>query len=366
MIKKLKAFTLQMIAGANIATIIIMLAVGYSDRLNPVSFPLLCNAGLTFPIFLIINFGFLVFWLIFKMRGALIPFLGFLICYVPIRKYCPMNISHEPPAGAIKILSYNVWYFAGWEDQPGEPNPILEYIKDQNADIVCLQESATNEVGQNKIDSILNPIYQYRDTAQRSKGDCISIFSKYPILSKEHIDYESKGNISAAFKLMIDGTEVLVINNHLESTGLSADDKHQFKTMLKGDMKVDTAEMTSKLLIRKLAKATVTRAPEAEAVARYMAYHRNMPIIVCGDFNDSPISYAHRTIGKDLTDCYIETAFGPGISYHHNGFYVRIDNIMCSSDFEPYACRVDNSIKASDHYPIMCWLKKRSKSSKNE
>ncbi|MBR5440760.1 MAG: AP endonuclease, partial [Prevotella sp.] len=73
MFKKLKNFTRNMVAGANIATIVLMLLVGYSDRLNPVDFPRLSNIGLTFPLFLIINFGFLVFWLIFKKRWSLIP-----------------------------------------------------------------------------------------------------------------------------------------------------------------------------------------------------------------------------------------------------------------------------------------------------
>ena len=366
MIKKLKIFTLQMVAGANIASIVLMLAVGYSDRLHPDTFPLLSNAGLAFPAFLIINFGFLVFWLIFKTRGALIPLVGFIICYAPIRKFWPINIPQEPPPGAIKVLSYNVWYFAGWEDRPESPNPILEYIKKQNADIVCLQESATNEVGQEKFDAALNPIYQYRDTARRGQGECITILSKYPIIAKEHIDYESRGNLSAAFKLMIDGEEVIVINNHLETTALSVDEKHRFKTMIKGEMEMDTVGMTSKLLIRKLAKATSLRAPEAEAVARYVAYHRDKPVIVCGDFNDGPISYTHRTIARDLTDCYIATANGPGVSYHHSGIYVRIDHILCSSHFKPYACRVDNSISSSDHYPIISWLEKRPNSTKNE
>jgi endonuclease/exonuclease/phosphatase family metal-dependent hydrolase len=364
MIKKLKSFTLHIIAGANFATIIVMLFTGYADRINPTAFPLLSNAGLAFPIFLFINFAFLVFWLIFKTRWGLIPFIGFLLCYGPARKYCPLNIQRTPPADAIKVLSYNVWYFAGWEDNKGSVNPILEYIREQDADIVCLQESATNEVRGNQVDSILNPIYQYRDTARRGKGDCISIFSKFPILSKEHIPYQSKGNISAAFKVLIGDEEVLVVNNHLETTGLTHEEKTQFKTMMKGEMKADTAEMTSKMLVDKLAKATAIRAPQAEAVARYIAYHRDMPVIVCGDFNDSPLSYAHRTIAKNLTDCYIETGNGPGISYHHNGFYVRIDNIMCSSHFQPYACRVDNKIKNSDHYPIYCWLKMRPKAQK--
>ncbi|MDD2601496.1 MAG: endonuclease/exonuclease/phosphatase family protein [Prevotella sp.] len=364
MIKKLKTFTLQVVAGANIATVIIMMFIGFSDRLNPATFPLLSNVGLAFPFFLFINFAFLVFWVIFKTRGVWIPLAGFLLCYIPIRNYCPLNVGHEPPRDAIKVLSYNVWLFAGWEDGENNSNPILDYIAEQDADIVCLQESGTNEVGKQKVDSVLNSIYHYRDTANNGSGNTISIFSKFPIVSKEHIPYPSKGNLSAAFKLMINGTEVIVINNHLETTGLTVEEKVQFKEMMKGETGADTTKATSRMLLKKLSRATTIRAVEADAVTRYIAYHRSTPLIVCGDFNDSPISYAHRTIAKDLTDCYIETGMGPGISYHSNGFYVRIDNIMCSEHFKPYKCRVDNSIKTSDHYPISCWLEKRSVTSK--
>ncbi len=359
MLKKLKTVTLQMIGGANIATIVIMWLVGYSDRLNPSSHPILSNAGLVFPVFLLINLGFLIFWICFKPKGMVIAIAGFVLCYVPIRKYSPLNISRDAPKDAIKVLSYNVWLFAGWEDGDNPSNPILEYIKQQAADIVCLQESATNEVGQQKVDSILNPIYAYRDTARRGGSDCMSIYSKYPILEKEHIDYSSRGNLSTAFKLLIDGEVVIVINNHLETTGLTMEEKGQFKNLIKGDLSGDTAKEASKLLVKKLGASTKRRAPQAEAVARYIAYHSGTPMIVCGDFNDGPISYAHRTIANGLTDCYIATANGPGISYHHSGFFVRIDNILCTDEFTPYGCKVDSKIKTSDHYPIYCWLKKR-------
>ena len=68
MFKQLKKFTVQMIAGANVATAISMVLVGYSDRLNPADHPLLSTLGMAFPIFLLINFAFLFFWLIFKWR----------------------------------------------------------------------------------------------------------------------------------------------------------------------------------------------------------------------------------------------------------------------------------------------------------
>ena len=136
-------------------------------------------------------------------------------------------------------------------------------------------------------------------------------------------------------------------------------EKKEFKNMVKGEMGKDTMQNVSRMLAGKLAEATRKRAPQAEAVADYLKRHRGESIILCGDFNDNPISYARRTIARRLTDCFVESGFGPGISYHENRMYFRIDNIMCSKDWKPYNCKVDRKIALSDHYPMYCWLKKR-------
>ena len=82
-------------------------------------------------------------------------------------------------------------------------------------------------------------------------------------------------------------------------------------------------------------------------------------IIVCGDFNDTPISYTHRTIAQDLDDAFTQSGRGLGISYNQNRFYFRIDNILTSKNLRAYNCTVDRSIKESDHYPIWCYITKR-------
>ena len=352
---KVLRVALQIIGGANVASILLMLLIGNADKVDPTVWPKLSNMGLFFPVVLAINFFFLVFWALVKVKMVIIPLLGFVVCYGPVRKYCPFNFPSDPPKGSIKVLSYNVYSYAGWEDRD-KPNAILQYIKRQDVDIVCLQESAEHEVGSVQVDSILGKVYEYKDTA-KNKGDFMTIFSKYPILSKEHIRYQSKGNMSCAFKLRVRHRDVIVVNNHLETTGLSLDEKEQFQQLMKGELKGKAVTRTSKWLINHLGQQTKKRAPEADAVARYIAYHGGVPMIVCGDFNDTPLSYAHRTISKGLVDCFEETGNGPGISYHKSRMYVRIDNILCTPDFKPYACKVDNSIKNSDHYPIMCWLK---------
>lgn len=362
MFGSIRKFFLQLIAGANLATVFIMLFIGYSDRLDPVKHEVLANAGLVFPIFLLVNFCFLIFWLCFKKIGILIPLLGYIFCYIPLRTYIPFNIPSSPPDGAIKVMSYNVWSFAGWERFPDGKFPILEYIREQKADILCLQEALTNEIGKARVDSVMDKLYQYRDTAMsRPGGDCIAIYSRYPIVSRERIQYPSKGNLSMAYEIKKGNDTIIVVNNHLETTGLSVEDKSSFKSMVKGNLEGTAAKKASYHLVDKLSEASIKRAPQADAVARYVSKHLGRSIILCGDFNDTPISYAHHVISKNLTDCYVESGNGPGFSYHEGGMYVRIDNIMCSSDWQPFECKVDSKIKDSDHYPIFCWLKKRGK-----
>ena len=135
----MKEFTFRIIAGANIATIVVMLLIGYSDRVNPTAHPLIANLGLLFPVFLVANLAFLAFWLMFRARWALIPVAGLLIGFQPIRIYTPFNRNAATPEGSIKVMSYNVFYFSTWDDTD-EPSEILSYIKRQNPDILCMQE----------------------------------------------------------------------------------------------------------------------------------------------------------------------------------------------------------------------------------
>ena len=94
-----------MLTGANVATVIVMLLVGFSDRLNPTDHPLVSTVGMAFPVLLVINMGFLLFWLIFKWSRAWVPVAGFILSYVPISIYMPLNVSPSPPEGALKLVS---------------------------------------------------------------------------------------------------------------------------------------------------------------------------------------------------------------------------------------------------------------------
>lgn len=142
MIAKLKKITLQAIAGANCATILLMLLVGYSGHINPTYHPMLSNVGLLFPAFIVINAAFLLFWVIVKLKGAVIPFVGYILCYGPMRTYIPFNLPVDPPVGAIKVLSFNTEGYHNMRSDVAtfSDDTIASYILHSGADIVCVQE----------------------------------------------------------------------------------------------------------------------------------------------------------------------------------------------------------------------------------
>ena len=363
MIKQLKQFTVNLIAGANVATVVLMLATGFSDRLNPADHPLLACSGMMFPVFALTNLGFLLFWLVVTWRKVWIPIVGFLLAFQPVKTYMPLNPRQEVPEGAIKVLTYNVCSYGGNFKYDDAFERIVGYLDEQQADIVCLQEDVDS--WRRYAFDYYRKVYPYNDTTIFVQNELsfngMGIHTRYPILRKERIPYESLANGSVAYFLQVGDDTLLVVNNHLEGTHLSKEDRTRYKDMLRGDMQTDTVKAESIHIIDKLGQSAAKRAPEAEAVRRYISEHSQYPVIVCGDFNDTPISYARRTMAQGLTDCFIASGRGIGLSYNQKGFWVRIDNILCSSHFTPYNCQVDSKIDFSDHNPMMCWLKMRDK-----
>ena len=79
-------------------------------------------------------------------------------------------------------------------------------------------------------------------------------------------------------------------------------------------------------------------------------------MIVCGDFNDTPISYCYKTIRGNMKDAFKESGLGFGISYHENKFLFRIDHIFYNNKIESYRAKV-HKVTYSDHYPVTVYMK---------
>ena len=122
------------------------------------------------------------------------------------------------------------------------------------------------------------------------------------------------------------------------------------------DPQKETMENGMRLLVRKMAQASAIRSPQVDIVNKYIKRDRSTAVLVCGDFNDSPISYTCNSFGRDLVSAYAESGWGPGFSYNKDLFYVRIDHIFHSQNLKSYATQIDRSIKTSDHYPLITYI----------
>lgn len=364
MIKRLKSFITQLVAGANVVTVVLMVLVGFSDRVNPTEHPLLSTFGMAFPVLLLLNMLFLFFWLLFSWRKAWIPIAGFLFAYVPITIYLPLNLSESVPDGAIKLLSYNVCSYGGNFKYENGFKTVCDYIASEAPDIVCVQED---------VDTWRHYTFReyekigltYNDTVEivntRKSQNSIGIHTRFPIVRRDRIAYTSEVNGSAAWWLKVGDDTLIVVNNHFESCHLNPRDRQQYRQIIRGELSGDSARAESKLLLVKLAEANAKRAPQIRAVLDYVQAHKGYPVLVCGDFNDSPISYSRHVMAQQLTDCYVATGRGVGLSYNQKAFSLRIDHLFCSQDVQPYNCKINGEMDASDHNPLVCWLKIRPK-----
>ena len=353
-----KTILKNVFTGASVATAVMLVFVAYSDHIDPEQQPFLGCAGMVFPFFLLANLLILVGWLIINWRRAWIPLAAYLLAIPAIRVYFPINFHHEPPAGSLKVISYNVDCYNEVKESPNSQVLIYNYLKQQNADIVCLQEDIVAVV-----DSLhsISLLYPYNDTVQLGTVssaviNAVGIHSRYPILRKEKILIPSQGNGAALFFLQIGNDTVCVVNFHLETTHLSNVDRKRYNDMISGDMDHEEAQAETRMIIGKLSSAMGKRARQADMLHEYIERNSRYPLIVCGDMNDTPISYVRRTIAQGLTDCFVESGSGLGFSYRKKGFRFRIDNIFCSSHYKPYNCHIDDTVEASDHFPVICWL----------
>ena len=362
--KHLGKLVILLLLAANLAVTGLLLATAYSPYLQPTQHPVLSCLGLAFPIFLLLNTACLLGWLIIQQyKCALLPLAGLLLCLPQARTYLPLNLRTERlPEGNLKILSYNIMGF-GASSPTDRQNPILTYLQESRADIICLQEYSTGKTSkhptQKAIDKALAEYPYHRiDAIGKQRGNKVACYSKLPILSARPLKYASASNGTLVYELAWGDDTLLLINNHLESNKLTKEDKVVYEDMLR-DPEKDKVESGMRQLVGKLAEAAALRAPQADSIAREIERSPHRDIIVCGDFNDSPISYTHRVIGQELDDAFTHSGRGLGISYNQNKFYFRIDHILTSPSLEAFNCTVDRSIAASDHYPVTCRIARR-------
>ena len=344
--------------GINAIVALMMFLSAYSPSIDPHAHPVASCMGLFFPIFLLANVLFLIFWLLVYRKFMLFPLLALIGCWGSIRTYFPINgWGEDVPEGAIKILSYNTRAFGEKKPHTKErPNDVLTYLQNSDADIICLQEYIFGgKLKKKDIDYALRD-YRYKHYQVLGKGlNGLGCYSRYPILSATPILYKGTRNGSVAYRIKVGNDTLLVINNHLESNKILKSDVETYQEMMDAPSKQNLLAGVRKLW-GKMAKATSVRAKQADILVETLRDSKEKSVVLCGDFNDTPISYTHHVLSDELQDAFVETGNGLGVSYNKDRLYVRIDHILVSKNLKVYDCTVDNTIQASDHYPVWCYI----------
>lgn len=363
--RKIPRILSTILLSINLIAILILIISAYSSYLDPEMFPILSNMGLGYPIILLINLSYIVFWIILKKKYIQYSLIGILITCPQLFIYAPFNLQNKDISSEkIKVISYNVMSFNALRKEKNGTNTILEYLKKSNADILCLQEynvsSNPKYVTQKDVNKALKdyPYKSINSIGGKNSGNRLAIYSKYPINKVDPIAYKSSYNGSVAYNLKIGKKDYLLINNHFESNKITREDKVVYERIINMSKK-DQIVSDTKGLISKFVEASSIRQKQAKTVANYIKNSKLPYIIICGDFNDSPLSYTNKLLEENLDNAFVKSGKGLGISYNQNKFYFRIDNILTSKNLKAHNCVVDKSIKASDHYPIFCYITKR-------
>jgi len=349
-LKLLHSFTLTI----NVGVVILLIICGYAYKIKPEYSFIAAFLGYGFPFMAIINLFFIFYWLIRLKGWILISLVGFVLTYSSCQAWFPINLKTEKQTeNTIKVLSYNIMYLGYDEKQdPAALNPIFDYIREKDADIVCLQEAGLYFIEMTTKDQrVMEALkaYPYICSGEHENRYSVVLLSKYPVIRFHRINYDSQSNSSYCYDLKIGSDTVRVINNHLESNKLNKDEKNKYQDLLT-NRESDKLKNVAEVLGSKVGNASFIRANQADSVSK-VVLESPYKVILCGDFNDVPGSYTYRTVRKGMLDSWVENGKGWGNTFHENLFLFRIDFIMHTPGIKSTKVKVDK-VRLSDHYPI--------------
>ncbi|WP_313790373.1 endonuclease/exonuclease/phosphatase family protein [Flagellimonas okinawensis] len=250
--------------------------------------------------------------------------------------------SKETQSSDLKIMSFNAWGFNknGWIKKPGVGDSIIEFIKEKDPDIICIQEH-------NRIRYKQLAQYPYRSETPYSVPRTIqAIFSKYPIVGNGSLDLPGTINNIIYADIVYNQDTVRIYNTHLQS----------FSIIPSTDNFSDgeKSERTYKRLVSTFSK----QLEQAEFFREHIkkSPHTNL---VCGDFNNTQFSNVYKIVKGDLQDTFLEEGSGFGRTYDLWKIPLRIDYILADQDFEVLSHQNFDE-RLSDHYPVMATLRLNS------
>jgi len=329
--------------------------------ISPADFALPAFFGLAYPYLLLVNIILVIIWAMLLRFEALISVVIIAIGFTHFSNYIKFSKPSGNKSNTFKVLSYNVRLFNYFENNHGitSQKKIIQFLKTQNPDIICLQEFLLS--GNPKVEEALmvqalgGEYYTHLKVIGSGKNKSYGIitFSKFPIVKRGEIIHTGSSSLSIYTDVIIKNDTFRIYNNHLQSFRLMRMERSFINELTNTDDKETITEV--KTLSVSLKKGFIKRASQAKVV-KDQINKSPYPVIVLGDFNDTPVSYAYTKIRKGLNDSFVNSGYGAGFTYKGNYppnriDYILYDNALINSYFEIIKA------KYSDHYPIISYFR---------
>lgn len=326
------------------AAIILAMLFSYASMwISPARFPLLAFFGLAYPIILF-SYILLLAWHALRRSIWSLPMLVVLVIGVDVHTgFFRLNLlkSSQEAEKNISLITYNVelfgWYH--WKTNIARRNKVFEQLRLNPADVYCFQEFFYTPVAgrfdtRDSLAKLLNaPHYHehYTHEVDNVQFYGIATLSRYPMVNKGIIEFPNdKNNICIYSDILIGADTLRVYNGHLCSIRFSGDEREYAGGLVRGDAEIERLKL-SRMYMR-LKNSFIKRAWQAELVRDHMLTCP-YPIVFCGDFNDTPVSYAYGLFHRLLNDTFRAEGHGTGSTYVGNFPSFRIDHIFAGNEF---------------------------------
>lgn len=345
---------------ATVGCSLLLLCGLLSKVVNPAKLGLLAVTGLIFPVVYIAELICGFYWTMRWRKYAFLCGAMLLAGAGSARSFYQVDFRERydesgPQRTELVVMSYNVMNYS-YPRAKGEKRPvenIARHVKENFTDIWCVQESnggqAVKAVTDNVIPEMRHHYFRGYSGRESDMGIGLSIYSKYPFLARGVVTEADPDRVRAIWvDIRIKHDTVRVVNCHLQSTYIKDSDIDYLSSL-----RIVTEERgrnRMKEIVGRLNENYEKRAPQAAAIGAFIRKSPH-PVILCGDFNDTPVSYAYHKLSRGMKDAFVVR--GRGTAGTYNGFFnmFRIDYIMMSDGMEilnyyPF------DVVYSDHNPV--------------